>query len=47
MRKNNSGLIINIVIAGHIGTPFRSIYSAGKSSLDIIENSKHGNQNLI
>ena len=37
MRKNNSGLIINITsIAGHIGTPFRSIYSAGKSSLDII-----------
>ena len=37
MRKNNSGLIINITsIAGYIGTPFRSIYSAGKSSLDII-----------
>ena len=37
MRKNNSGLIINITsIAGHIGTPYRSIYSAGKSSLDII-----------
>lgn len=37
MRENNSGLIINITsIAGHIGTPFRSIYSAGKSSLDII-----------
>ena len=33
MRKNNSGLIINITsIAGHIGTPFRSIYSSGKSS---------------
>ena len=37
MRSNNKGLIINITsIAGHIGTPFRSIYSAGKSSLDII-----------
>ena len=37
MRKNNNGLIINITsIAGHIGTPYRSIYSAGKSSLDII-----------
>jgi len=37
MRKNNSGLIINITsIAGYIGTPYRSIYSAGKSSLDII-----------
>ena len=37
MRKKNSGLIINITsIAGYIGTPYRSIYSAGKSSLDII-----------
>ena len=37
MRKNNGGLIINITsIAGYIGTPYRSIYSAGKSSLDII-----------
>ena len=37
MRKNNSGLIINITsIAGHIGTPYRSIYSAGKSSLDTV-----------
>tara|TARA_Y100000991_G_scaffold68399_1_gene51086 strand:- start:6917 stop:7717 length:801 start_codon:yes stop_codon:yes gene_type:complete len=37
MRENNSGLIINITsIAGYIGTPYRSIYSAGKSSLDII-----------
>mgnify|MGYP003330330435 CR=1 FL=1 len=37
MRNNNSGLIINITsVAGYIGTPFRSIYSAGKSSLDII-----------
>ena len=53
MRKNNSGLIINITsIAGHIGTPFRSIYSAGKSSLDIISETlnmetkdfKNGNQ---
>ena len=37
MRGNRAGLIINITsIAGHIGTPFRSIYSAGKASLDII-----------
>tara|TARA_B100000900_G_scaffold152896_1_gene129848 strand:- start:2883 stop:3683 length:801 start_codon:yes stop_codon:yes gene_type:complete len=37
MRKNKSGMIINITsIAGYVGTPFRSIYSAGKSSLDII-----------
>ena len=48
MRKNNSGLIINITsIAGHIGTPFRSIYSAGKSSLDIIsETLKYGDKRL-
>mgnify|MGYP006234292555 FL=1 len=37
MRIENRGLIINITsIAGHIGTPYRSVYSAGKSSLDII-----------
>ena len=37
MRVENRGLIINITsIAGHIGTPYRSVYSAGKSSLDII-----------
>ena len=37
MLKIKKGKIINITsIAGHIGTPYRSVYSAGKSSLDII-----------
>ena len=37
MRKERNGLIINITsIAGYVGTPFRSIYSAGKAALDLI-----------
>ena len=37
MRKENNGLIINITsIAGYVGTPYRSIYSAGKAALDLI-----------
>ncbi|PQL94969.1 SDR family NAD(P)-dependent oxidoreductase [Apibacter adventoris] len=37
MRKNNTGKIINISsIGSKIGLPFRGIYSASKSSLDIV-----------
>ncbi len=37
MRKQKSGLIINITsIAGYMGLPFRSIYSASKGALEII-----------
>ncbi len=37
MRKQNSGLIINITsIAGYMGLPYRGVYSASKSSLEII-----------
>ena len=37
MRKQKSGLIINITsIAGAMGLPFRGIYSATKSALDIV-----------
>ncbi len=37
MRKQQSGLIINITsIAGYIGLPYRGIYSASKSALEII-----------
>ena len=37
MRKERNGLIINITsIAGYVGTPYRSIYSAGKAALDLI-----------
>lgn len=40
MRSQKSGLIINITsIAGYIGLPYRSIYSASKSSLEIITES--------
>lgn len=36
MRKQNSGLIINVTsIAGYMGLPFRGIYSATKSALEI------------
>ncbi|WP_089664146.1 SDR family oxidoreductase [Gramella sp. MAR_2010_147] len=36
MRKNGSGLIINITsIAGYMGLPYRGIYSATKSALEI------------
>lgn len=36
MRKQKSGLIINITsIAGYMGLPFRGIYSATKSALEI------------
>ncbi|PHS66759.1 MAG: short-chain dehydrogenase/reductase [Flavobacterium sp.] len=36
MRKQNSGLIINITsIAGYMGLPYRGIYSASKSALEI------------
>lgn len=36
MRKNNSGLIINITsIAGYMGLPFRGIYSASKGALEL------------
>ena len=37
MRKQKIGLIINITsIAGYVGSPFRSVYSAGKAALDMI-----------
>ncbi|SCY61024.1 Short-chain dehydrogenase [Flavobacterium anhuiense] len=37
MRKQNSGLIINITsIAGYMGLPYRSIYSASKGALELI-----------
>lgn len=37
MRKQNSGLIINITsIAGYMGLPYRSIYSASKGALEMI-----------
>ncbi|MBQ4805372.1 SDR family oxidoreductase [Aquimarina sp. MMG015] len=36
MRKQHSGLIINITsIAGYMGLPYRGIYSASKSALEI------------
>ena len=36
MRKQKSGLIINVTsIAGHMGLPFRGIYSASKAALEI------------
>ncbi|WP_119791992.1 SDR family oxidoreductase [Flavobacterium anhuiense] len=37
MRKQNSGLIINITsIAGYMGLPYRSVYSASKGALELI-----------
>lgn len=40
MRKQKSGLIINITsIAGYTGLPFRGIYSACKSALEILTES--------
>ena len=40
MRKNNSGLIINITsIAGYIGLPYRGIFCASKSALEILTES--------
>ena len=37
MRKQHSGLIINITsIAGYMGLPYRSIYSASKGALELI-----------
>ncbi|WP_088324785.1 SDR family oxidoreductase [Polaribacter tangerinus] len=37
MRKQKSGLIINITsIAGYMGLPFRGLYSATKSALEIV-----------
>lgn len=37
MRNQNTGLIINVTsIAGYMGLPYRGIYSASKSSLEII-----------
>jgi NAD(P)-dependent dehydrogenase (short-subunit alcohol dehydrogenase family) len=37
MRKQKSGLIINITsIAGYMGLPYRSVYSASKGALEII-----------
>ena len=40
MRKNGGGLIINITsIAAYIGLPFRGIYCASKSALEIITES--------
>ncbi|MEZ4853633.1 SDR family oxidoreductase [Flavobacterium sp.] len=37
MRKQKSGLIINITsIAGYMGLPFRSVYSASKGALELI-----------
>jgi short-subunit dehydrogenase len=40
MRQQKSGLIINITsIAGYMGLPFRSIYSASKGALELITES--------
>ena len=40
MRKQQSGLIINITsIAGYMGLPYRSVYSASKAALEIITES--------
>ena len=40
MREQKSGLIINITsIAGYMGLPFRSIYSASKGALELISES--------
>ncbi len=40
MRQQKSGLIINITsIAGYMGLPFRSIYSASKSALEMVTES--------
>lgn len=37
MRNQNSGLIINITsIAGYMGLPYRSVYSASKGALELI-----------
>jgi short-subunit dehydrogenase len=37
MRRQKSGLIINITsIAGYIGLPYRSVYSASKGALELI-----------
>lgn len=37
MRNQNSGLIINVTsIAGYMGLPYRSIYSASKGALELI-----------
>ena len=37
MRSKNQGLIINITsVAAYVGTPYRSIYSAAKSALDLV-----------
>jgi short-subunit dehydrogenase len=37
MRKQQSGLIINITsIAGYMGLPYRSVYSASKGALEIV-----------
>lgn len=37
MRASSSGIIINITsIAGHMGLPFRGVYSASKSALSIL-----------
>ncbi len=40
MRAQNSGLIINITsIAGYMGLPYRSVYSASKGALELITES--------
>ena len=40
MRNKKNGLIINITsIAGYIGLPFRGIYCASKSALEILTES--------
>src|SRR5690606_5555469 len=40
MRNQKSGLIINITsIAGYMGLPFRSVYSASKGALELITES--------
>ena len=37
MRSKSQGLIINITsVAAYVGTPYRSIYSAAKSALDLV-----------
>ena len=48
MRKNKNGLIINMTsIAGYIGLPFRGIYCASKSALEILTESLRLNYLII
>ena len=38
MRKNGGGLVINITsIAAYVGLPFRGIYCASKSAIEVVK----------